>query len=159
MTRLLEGRGGDCWLCEVRESASIRVAAGRVTALIVSACALSVLFTGCGGSAPGSSTPAPMVIQSVSPLPRLNNPAFTMQVYGSGFISSAVVMVTAGNNGGLAQVPTTYIDARHLTADIPANVFTIPVATIYGYVANPPNCTNQYCNLGWWSNAFQVQEQ
>jgi hypothetical protein len=116
------------------------------------------VLSGCGGSPQASSTPAPMVIDSVSPLPTMNNPAFTMDMYGSGFLSNAVVLVE-GSSGPGPQAPTTFINITHLTAAIPANAFTIPVALIYIYSPTVPNCSNQYCNLGYWSNAFQVQVQ
>ena len=107
----------------------------------------------CGGTQ-AASAPAPMVIDSVSPLPTLNGPAFTMRVNGSGFLRGVAVM----EPGGIF-FSTTFIDSGHLDAAIPANAFTNSTTTIYVYLANPPNCTNQYCDLGYWSNAFQVQAQ
>jgi hypothetical protein len=77
-----------------------------------------------------------------------------MQVTGSGFLPGVTVL----EPGGIF-FPTTFIDSGHLSADIPANAFTTSTATIYVYLANPPNCKNQYCDLGYWSNAFEIQVQ
>jgi hypothetical protein len=96
-----------------------------------------------------------MVITAVSPLPTLNNPAFTMDVYGSGFLPNAMVLI----NDFSGRVPTTFIDATHLSAAVPANTFTIPYPIIYVYSPTVPNCNNQYCGLGYWSNAFTIQVQ
>jgi hypothetical protein len=117
------------------------------------ACALILVNVGCGGS-PQSSAPAPMVITSVSPLPTVNNSAFTMQVTGSGFLQGAMVMEAGG-----IFFPTTFIDSGHVSAAVPANAFTTSRATIYVYLDKPPNCMNQYCNLGYWSNAYDIQVQ
>ena len=119
--------------------------------------AMILSHLGCGGS-PQNNMAAPMVITSVSPLPILNNPAFTMDVYGSGFLSNAVVLIY-GNGVSLPQAPTTFINSTHLSAAIPANAFTIPAPFIYVYSPTVPNCSNQYCGLGYWSNAFQIQLQ
>lgn len=119
--------------------------------------AMILSHLGCGGSPPNNAA-APMVITSVSPLPTLNNPAFTMDVLGSGFLSNAVVLIN-GSSGPLLQVPTAFIDSTHLTAAVPTNAFAIPAPFIYVYSPTVPNCSNQYCGLGYWSNAFQIQLQ
>jgi hypothetical protein len=125
----------------------------------VVACALIVLQLGCGGSPQTSSTAVSLVIHSASPIPTVNGSAFTMDVYGSGFVSGVVVLVE-GSSLPSPFVPTTFVDSTHLTAAIPANAYTAPTGGfIYVYLANPPNCTNQYCNLGLWSNAFDFQVQ
>ena len=122
-------------------------------------CALIMLQLGCGGSPQAGSTAVSLVIHSVSPVPTVNGPAFTMDVYGSGFVSGVVVLVE-GSSLPSPFVPTTFVDSTHLTAAIPANAYTAPTGGfIYVYLANPPNCTNQYCNLGLWSNAFDFQVQ
>jgi len=101
--------------------------------------AMILSHLGCGGSPP-------------------NNPAFTMDVLGSGFLSNAVVLIN-GSSGPLLQVPTAFIDSTHLTAAVPTNAFAIPAPFIYVYSPTVPNCSNQYCGLGYWSNAFQIQLQ
>ena len=81
-----------------------------------------------------------LVIHSVSPAPNVNCPAFTMDVYGSGFVSGVVVLVEGGSLPS-PFVSTTFIDSTHLTAAIPANAYTAPTGGhIYVYLANPPNC-------------------
>lgn len=123
-------------------------------------CALIVLQLGCGGGSPQASSMAPnLVINSASPVPTVNGPSFTMDVYGSGFVSGVTVLLE-GSNLQSPFVPTTFINSTHLTATIPANAFTTPTGGyIYVYLANPPNCTNQYCDLGLWSNTFNFQVQ
>ena len=95
-----------------------------------------------------------MIIDSVSPLPTLNGPAFTMDVYGSGFVPGVMVMVPGGTF-----FSTIFVNSNHVSAAVPANAFTTSSATLYVYLADPPNCHNQYCNLGFWSNSFIVQVQ
>lgn len=102
-----------------------------------------------------------MVIKSVSPTPTANSAQFIMDVYGAGFVSKSQVLITNVSDSTSPFVATTFVDSGHLTAVVPANFFPTPGAgvIIYVYLANPPNCTNQYCDLGEWSNAYTVQVQ
>ena len=101
-----------------------------------------MLASGCGGgSQPQSSV---IMLNSVSPLPTMNNPGFTMTVNGSGFIAGAVLLV-GGGTGPVLQLQTTVVSPVQLTAATPANTFTISEATFQIYSPNTP-CTNQYCN-------------
>jgi hypothetical protein len=124
----------------------------------VMACALIVLQLGCGGSPQAGSTTVNLVINSASPIPTVNGQAFTMDVYGSGFVSGVTVLLE-GSSLPSPFVATTFIDSTHLTATIPANAYPAPTGGYNVYLANPPNCTNQYCDLGLWSNAFNFQVQ
>jgi hypothetical protein len=66
----------------------------------------------------------PLVPTSVSP----GNPAFTLKMNGTGFVSGAVV------NFNASPLVTTFVDAEHLTAAVPAtavaNATTVPVTVV-----------------------------
>jgi hypothetical protein len=146
--------------CSVRYSSTIcRGWRDRRIGCAAVAFAWIVLQLGCGGSSQPNSTAVNLVIHSASPTPTANGPAFTMDVYGSGFVPGVAVLLE-GSSLPSPFVPTTFIDSTHLTATIPANAYTAPTGGyIYVYLANPPNCTNQYCGQGLWSNIFSFQVQ
>jgi len=108
-------------------------------------CASLMLASGCGGSSQPQTSA--ITLDSVTPLPTMNNPAFTMTVNGSGFIAGAMLLV-GGGSGPVLQLPTTVVSPVQLTAAIPADTFTISQATFQIYSPNPP-CNNQYCNSRW----------
>jgi hypothetical protein len=117
----------------------------RSSSAIVVVCASLLLQNGCGaGSQPQSSV---IMLNSVSPLPTMNNPAFTMTVNGSGFIAGAMLLV-GGSTGPVLQLQTTVVSPVKLTAAIQANAFTISEATFQIYSPNTP-CNNQYCSSQW----------
>jgi hypothetical protein len=80
-----------------------------------------------------------------------------MDVYGTGFVSGAVVFLL-GSNLSYTALPTTFIDSTHLTAGVPADAFTSPAAAqVFVNQPNPPSCwtmssLSQYCGLGQFSN-------
>jgi hypothetical protein len=117
-------------------------------------CGLSLLQTACGGSAQTTSSQASPAISSVSPIPTVNGPAFTMDVYGTGFVQKSAVFLLGSNLSSNA-LPTTFIDSTHLTAAVPANAFTSPAAgQVFVSEPSSPSCANQYCGLGVFSNFF-----
>jgi len=135
-----------------------RVAAARLRtqmlfhcwALLV--CGLVLLQTGCGGTAQSTSPQVALSITTVAPFPTVNGPAFTMNVYGTGFVPGAGVFMQ-GSSLTSASLATTFIDSTHLTAAVPADAFTAPASgQIFVSQPAPPSCNNQYCGLGVFSN-------
>lgn len=118
---------------------------------------LVLLQTACGGGAQTTTSQAPPSITTVSPIPTVNGPAFTMDVYGTGFVSGAAVFLSGSNLSSNA-LPTTFIDSTHLTAAVQADAFTSPAgAQIFVSQPFPPSCwssgsLSQYCGLGQFSN-------
>jgi hypothetical protein len=114
---------------------------------------LLLVQLGCGGSPKTTAAAEPMVIKSVSLTAVPDGSSYTMEVYGSGFLSDAVVLVENSVDAS-PFVPTTFVDSTHLTATVPATTIGNSGFTIYVYSATVPNCSDQYCDLGYWSNLF-----
>jgi hypothetical protein len=122
-------------------------------------CGFVLLQTGCGGSTQPMSSQAGPSITKVSAFPTLNGPAFTIDVYGTGFVPGSAVFMQ-GSSLSSAALATTFIDSTHLTATVPANAFTSPNSgEVFVSQPSPPGCNNQYCGLGVLSNFiyFSVQ--
>lgn len=75
-------------------------------------------------------------VTSISPATvYVNSPTKTVTINGSGFLSSSVVYVSNYQNNSAA-VPTTYVSANKLTAQIPDTFFS-GIGSDYIYVSNP----------------------
>lgn len=103
-------------------------------ALLMLSCA-ATLLTSCGGggnsTSQQSTTSTPTPTATPNPMPQIaaispnsseqGDPAFTLSVVGSNFISSSVV-----NWNGTAIAPTTVVNSSLLTIDVPASTVAAP---------------------------------
>jgi hypothetical protein len=115
--------------------------------------AVGILQFGCGGSAQPQVTAQTVTIDSISPQPTVNGPAFTMQVNGSGFVPGTNLYFVAGPVSGFITV--TQVTDTQLTVSFPADAF--PSNTQYAIQAYSPitPCGNQYCG-NRYSNFFWI---
>ena len=125
--------------------------------LTVVVCASLLLQSGCGGNGQSQQAFHGVALDSVSPLPTANGPAFNMQVNGEGFAPGATLQITQGTVNG--QLITTFVSDKQLVVAIPANAFPFP-ETVMAWVYSPNTpCFNQYCSLTVYSNQIQIQVQ
>lgn len=100
---------------------------------LLSVLLIMMLSVGCGGYGSGSGTQPPSTPNISSLMPNgatAGGGDFLLQVNGTGFASNSVIFWNSTN------VPTTYVSAQEVTANIPAaDIDTAGTASVY--VNNP----------------------